>query len=121
MNKQSIPATDDAWDERILGADEEFVEVADEKLEAAADEGSGTLLISIRVQKAMLEDFKIIASLNKGIGYQTLMKQIMQRFVDCEKKRIFRELALEKLKSQNKAIPVIQGARTRPARQRRAA
>lgn len=120
MSKQSIPATDDAWDERVLGADEEFVEVADEKLEATADDASGTLLISIRVQKAMVEDFKIIASLNKGIGYQTLMKQIMQRFIDCEKKRIFRELALEKLKSQKKANPVSQGDEKTP-KQRKAA
>ena len=120
MSKQSIPATDEVWDKRALGADEEFAEVADEKLEAAADEASGTLLISIRVQKTMLDDFKIIASLNGGIGYQTLMKQIMQRFVDGEKKRIFRELALEKLKTQNKSNPVTQPAR-RSAKQRKLA
>jgi hypothetical protein len=42
------------------------------------------------LQKSLIEDFKAIASLN-GIGYQPLMRQILKRFVDCEKKRIIKE------------------------------
>lgn len=100
MSKQTIPDTDEAWDEKALGADENFVEVADQNTEETIDEAAGTQLISIRMQKSMIEDFKMIASFNNGIGYQTLMKQILQRFVDSERKRIFRELIAEKMKEQ---------------------
>jgi predicted DNA binding CopG/RHH family protein len=94
--KEKIAASDEAWDERDLGADEKFVSVASDELTQQVLESAGTHLISIRLQKSLIEDFKLIASLN-GLGYQTLMKQILQRFVDCEKKQIFRELVSEKL------------------------
>lgn len=96
MNKQTIHASDEAWDERKLGADENFVSVVNEDMANTIDEAAGTQLISIRIQKSIIEDLKLIASLNK-IGYQTLMKQVMQRFVECEKKQIFRELVSEKI------------------------
>jgi hypothetical protein len=31
MTKQTIPASDEAWDERLLGADEAFVKVAEDE------------------------------------------------------------------------------------------
>lgn len=91
-----IIASDEAWDERKLGADENFVEVVDDETTQQILDSAGTQLISIRMQKSLIEDMKLLASLN-GLGYQTLMKQILQRFVDCEKKQIFRELVSEKL------------------------
>lgn len=103
MSKQSIHASDEAWEDRLLGSDEKFVKVAGASLEASIDEASGTQLISIRLQKSLIEDFKTIASLNGGIGYQTLMKQIMQRFVDSEKNRIFNELVSKRLKTRQGA------------------
>lgn len=103
MNKPTIMASDEAWDERTLGADENFVKVADVELTDSIDEAAGTQLISIRLQKSLIEDFKMIASLNSGIGYQTLMKQILKRFADSEKKRILSELISEKLKERQKS------------------
>lgn len=41
--------------------------------------------ISLRIQKDLLEDLKLIAK-HHGVGYQPLMKQILRRFVDAEKK-----------------------------------
>lgn len=96
----TIPDTAEAWEERALGADEKFVAVVDQAEEELINEAAGTQLISIRMSKCMIEDFKMIASLNGSMGYQTLMKQILQRFVDSEKKRIFRELVSEKLQKQ---------------------
>ena len=58
---------------------------------AAIDEAAGTQLISIRMQKSMVDAFKTIAAANKGIGYQTLMKQILQRFIENEMKRVWNE------------------------------
>jgi hypothetical protein len=42
----------------------------------------------------LIEDFKLIGQLH-GISYQPLMRQILQRFADSEKKRVLRELAYE--------------------------
>lgn len=103
MTKRTIPSTDEAWDDRSLGADENFVEVAQADLANAADEASGTQLISIRMQKKMIDDFKAIAVRNKAIGYQTLMKQILQRFIDGEKRQLWNEFVANKLKEDPSA------------------
>jgi predicted DNA binding CopG/RHH family protein len=121
MSKEIIPASDEAWENRSLGNDESFVKVVDEAREANIDEASGTQMISIRVQKSLIEDFKMIASLNGNIGYQTLMKQIMQRFVTCEKKRIFNELVSEKIKEQQKIMASPEKRKTPREKQRKAA
>ena len=96
MNKEIIPASDEAWDDKVLGADEKFVSVVGSDISDKIDEAAGTQLISIRMQKSIIEDLKLISSLN-NMGYQTLMKQVMQRFVECEKKQLFRELVSEKI------------------------
>ncbi len=91
MSKASIPASDEAWDDETLGATAEFMKVANEATESASDDAAATQLISIRMQKSMIDSFKALATLNKGIGYQTLMKQILQRFLDFEMKRVWDE------------------------------
>lgn len=124
MVKRTIPASDEAWDDRTLGADKEFVEVVDQASEESIDEAVGMQMISIRLQKSMIEDFKLIASLSGGLGYQTLMRQVLRRFVECEKKRLFRELVSEKLqeeqKQQQKQPPAQEQPKVKP-RQRKAA
>lgn len=102
MNKRIIPASDDAWDERVLGDDEGFVEVADEAVSAVADAAAGTQLVSIRMQRVMIDEFKAIAARNGGMGYQTLMKQILQRFIDGEKRQLWNEYVSQELKAQKK-------------------
>ena len=86
---RKIPDSDDAWDSGQLGRAAENARPAAEDIEKAIDTSLGLQLISIRLQKSLIEDFKAIASLN-GIGYQPLMRQILKRFVDGEKKRIAR-------------------------------
>ena len=98
MTKASIPAfVDEPWDEEALGSDPESMKVVDKETAAKLDDEAGTQLISIRMQKSMVDAFKAIASANKGIGYQTLMKQILQRFIDGEMKRVWNEHLAEKL------------------------
>lgn len=96
MSKQpKIPTSDEAWDTGELGREEQFVKRAPEDVDEAKIDGSLDLqLISIRLQKSLIEDYKHIASLS-GIGYQPLMRQILKRFADAEKKRILREFASE--------------------------
>lgn len=96
MSKQTIPASDEAWENRLLGADDSFVKAVTTEVADQIDDAAGSQLISIRMQKSTIEDLKVIASFNK-LGYQTLMKQVIQRFVDCEKKQMWRDLVSEKL------------------------
>ena len=89
-DKEKIQGTDEAWDSRELGADENFVRVAKGVDEDAIDDVMELQMISIRLQKSLIEDLKMIAKLN-GIGYQPLIKQVLARFTDCEKKQLLRE------------------------------
>lgn len=93
-DEAKIPGTDEAWEEGKLGREEKHVKVAEDGLKARVDEALGLQLISIRLQKSLIDDFKYIAELN-SIGYQTLMRQILQRFADGEKNRLLREAAYD--------------------------
>ncbi|WP_146097300.1 hypothetical protein [Rhodoferax sp. TS-BS-61-7] len=53
----------------------------------------GLKLISIRLPGSLIEDFKNIATINGGMGYQTLMRQVLQRFAASELKMIARGYA----------------------------
>ena len=85
-----IKASDEAWDSGELGRNEQYVGVADDVDAKKINESLGLQLISLRLQKSLIEDFKMISQLN-GIGYQTLMRQVLMRFADCEKKQILKE------------------------------
>lgn len=87
-----VQDSDDAWDTGQLGRAAEFVRPATRETGKAIDAALELQLISIRLQKSLIEDLKSIASLN-GIGYQPLMRQILRRYIDGEKRRIVRERA----------------------------
>ena len=92
MTKKIIN-TPEAWDERLLGADEQFVAVAEADADGAVDDALGLKLISIRLPNSLIEDFKNIATINGGMGYQTLMRQVLKRFAASELKMIARDYA----------------------------
>lgn len=87
-----IQGTDEAWDSLALGADPNYAALAENVDNTALDVALELQPISIRLQKSLIEDFKLIAQLN-GVGYQPLMRQVLMRFADGEKKRILREVA----------------------------
>lgn len=82
----TLESTDDNWDSRTLGADQHYTQPS------TVDEALELQLISIRQHKSLIEDFKLIAGM-RGLGYQPLMRQVLKRFADCEKKQILQELA----------------------------
>ncbi|WP_328188008.1 hypothetical protein [Marinobacter sp. OP 3.4] len=92
MSKK-IGSTPEAWEDGSLGRAEEYVRVAGSVDEQALNEAAGLQPISIRLQKSLIEDFKMIAEIN-GIGYQPLIRQVLKRFADDEKKRILRDKVL---------------------------
>lgn len=98
----SIPDTEEAWSSGELGKEEEFAAIApDDNIDAIINEHLELQPISIRLEKSLIEDFKIIAKLH-GLGYQPLMRQTLKRFADCEKKRILREVAADMAKTSSK-------------------
>lgn len=92
-----IASTDQAWDDRELGCSEAHVKVSDEHLEIEINDALELHPISIRLSKSLIEDLKMIADLH-GLGYQPLMRQILTRFADCEKKRILQEVHSKEVK-----------------------
>lgn len=89
-SKQKIQGTEQAWENRELGADEQYVRVSTEGDGQSIDEAAGLQPISIRLQKSLIDDLKMIAEMN-GIGYQPLVRQVLKRFADAEKKKILQD------------------------------
>lgn len=115
---KTIPDTEEAWESGQLGQDADYAErLPDEAdTEAMIDEALGLQPISIRLEKSLIEDFKLIASLH-GLGYQPLMRQALRRFADCEKKRILQEVAAAQVRAKKKeaAAPARPAAKARKA------
>ena len=121
IKKPSTPKildTEEAWHSGELGADEQYAAVAPDDMESIINENLDLQPISIRLEKSLIEDFKLIADLH-GLGYQPLMRQTLKRFADCEKKRILRDVAAdmaarkeaEKLAQKTDPAPVEQQQR----------
>lgn len=116
---EKIEGTDEAWDSRLLGADEASVAVVDEASQPSIDEAVGLKLISIRLEESLIEDFKAIAKLNKNMGYQTLMRQVLKRFAEGEKRMIVRDMAA-RMEAERKAAEVA-ATNVQPSKRKRAA
>ena len=56
----------------------------------ATDDSSEMQMISIRLQKKLVEDLKRIAK-HYGIGYQPLIRQLLTRFVIAEAKQMMND------------------------------
>lgn len=87
-----IEDTEEAWLSGELGNDAAFAAPSTENIESIINDHLDLQPISIRLEKSLIEDFKLIAAMH-GLGYQPLMRQTLKRFADCEKKRILREVA----------------------------
>lgn len=93
MNKHRkvIDNTEDAWDLRELGADIESA-VESQQNSAEIDAALALQMISIRLPIGLLEDLKVIAQIN-GIGYQPLIRKVLQRFAIEECKKLMADYA----------------------------
>lgn len=86
------------WDDRELGASEDHVEVASMAEMAAFNDALSLQAISIRLQKNLVSDLKSIAE-SYEIGYQPMVRDLLQRFVIAEKKQALRR-QLDRLNEQ---------------------
>jgi hypothetical protein len=87
--KKSVSTTD-AWEIGALGRDAQHVQRAASSVEANVDDALGLQLISIRLQKRLIDDLKFIAKAN-GVGYQPLVRDVLDKFVVDEIAKIVRD------------------------------
>ena len=102
----------DAWESGELGRDEDSVKKATATQTKALQEALGLQMISIRLQKELIEDLKFISTAH-GIGYQPLIRDVLCRFVALEKKQIIND-AIARKKLEDKAREA--GVDTKPQR-----
>ncbi|APJ03665.1 hypothetical protein [Silvanigrella aquatica] len=67
------------WDNRELGAEEEFVKRASPEREKRINDSLGLHAISIRLPIEIIEQLKEFAR-EDGIGYQPLMRQVITKY-----------------------------------------
>lgn len=97
---KKIKGTEEAWDSGELGRSEAHVArvtLDDLSLSEALELKS----ISIRMPHGLLEDLKLVAEIH-GMGYQPLIKQVLSRFVEAEKRVALQEKQIA-IKAQNTA------------------
>jgi len=81
----------DAWESGEYGLDEAFVKVTDAAEAAEIDGALDLKMISIRLQNDLIKKLKIIAKYH-GIGYQSLIRNLLHKFVRSELLQIATEL-----------------------------
>lgn len=92
MAKTKKPGTTEAWESGVLGETLDTAKLVTEERAAEIQEAAGLQMISIRLPKSVIEDFKVIAQI-EGVGYQPLMRIALMRYAECEAKRVMREYA----------------------------
>jgi uncharacterized protein (DUF4415 family) len=93
-----IADTPEEWESGELGQSHEYAKVAPSKLASEIDDALGLQMISIRLDKELIDMFKLLGS-KYHMGYQPLMREALKRFVDGELKMV----ALEALQKQSAA------------------
>jgi hypothetical protein len=114
-NKASIAGTAEAWESGALGKSAEFVRKASAETVNKIDEALGLQAISIRLPKAVIETYKMLAGMY-GVGYQPLMRDALCRFAEGEMKQLLlgaveaqrqqRKIATPRAKAEVEPMPV---------------
>jgi hypothetical protein len=100
----AVPAPTDPWETGELGRDEKYVACAPPELKKEIEGALELQLISIRLQKDLIAELKLIADY-RGLGYQPLIRDVLGRWARSEIMLIARELqdaqkAREELEAQ---------------------
>ena len=105
--------TPEAWESGELGQSLEHVRVAPSKLASEIDDALGLQMISIRLDKELIDMFKLLGG-KYQMGYQPLMREALKRFVDGELKMV----ALEALEKQSLARSKSKDEKNHPKKER---
>ena len=82
-----LTSDSEAWDNGALGQDEQFAVRTSQETENAVDGALGLQMISVRLQKSLIEDLKFIAKINE-VGYQPLIRGVLCRFAKRDRKSV---------------------------------
>lgn len=82
-----IPGTAEAWEDGRLGESAEHARRVTTEKASAIDDALGLQMISIRLNKDLIDTFKRLAEYH-GVGYQPLMRDALRRFAEAEMKQI---------------------------------
>lgn len=89
----TIESTAEAWESGQLGLDAQYAKAVAPEEARRVDEAADLQMISIRLQKPLIDALKHIAQLEGLGGYQPLIRRVLTRFVDAEAKKILRDRA----------------------------
>jgi hypothetical protein len=105
MKKGKIVGTAEAWESGALGRDADHAVAAPVETAQQIDDALGLQMISIRLPKELIEEFKMVA-LYHNVGYQPLMRDALKRFASAEIKKIAAQVVNDKAaKAQTRAQP----------------
>jgi predicted DNA binding CopG/RHH family protein len=76
---------------------DEVVSAVPHEEEKAIDEALGLQMISIRLQRSLLNNLKLIAEHHK-VGYQPLIRDLLNRFAKAEMRRVLQDLVEDQRK-----------------------
>lgn len=115
--KDKIIGNIEAWESGLLGEDEKHMRPVPQELDKQIDESLGLQMISIRLDKSLIDSFKLLGEFH-GIGYQPLMRDALKRFAECEMKAIVSGVVESQRKDQTgkQSVP-----RKSPTKEREAA
>lgn len=91
------------WETGALGLSEEHVRVATDAEMREVDDALELQMISIRLQKGLLEALKEIAG-HHGIGYQPMIRDLLNRFARSEIRTILQD-RLSSLDDKASSVP----------------
>lgn len=118
---ERILGTEEAWESEQLGADEAHVRQVSPEVANQIEESLGMQLISIRLEKALIDSFKILGEFH-GIGYQPLMRDALNRFAAAEMKAIVSGLVQsQRFEAERPMRPAVKPSAKPAARARKAA
>jgi predicted DNA binding CopG/RHH family protein len=86
MNVTHKKHQEEAWENRELGATESFVRKVSPDREKALDEKLELQIISIRLQKNLIDVLKELAG-EDGLGYQPYIRQVLTQHVRNAKRK----------------------------------
>lgn len=87
---QKILDTPENWENGILGESFEHAAVVSEEETKAIENALGLQMISIRLQRSLLNDLKEIARFH-GIGYQPMIRDLLGRFARSELRNVLKK------------------------------
>lgn len=95
MKKTKIAGSAEAWESGALGRDVAHAVKAPDGTVEQVDDALGLQMISIRLPKELIEEFKMVATFH-NVGYQPLMRDALKRFASAEIKKIAVQVVNEK-------------------------